>query len=198
MCPDRQIFSVYYDRELPSPWKETMEAHLAGCPECRARLKEIEEYSAALQIEPVYRTGFSPEEAEKRVWNALAGLSRSGSAVKPEIRRVRHIWGRSVTIPLPIAAAAAALFVLAFTLVLANRPETAAPAPDMVISADMDLDMRGITPVSGISDVLQYLGQDNGGNDFIIIRLPETKHFMSTGEPAIIRAADYSRRMEKQ
>jgi hypothetical protein len=197
MCPDRQILSVYYDRELPSPWKEKMEAHLAGCPECRARLKKLEEYSAALQVKPAYRAGFSPEEAEERVWKTLAGLSRPDNAVKP-VSRVRHIWNRTVTIPLPIAAAAAALFVLVFTLVLANRQENTVPIPvDMVISTDMDFDMREIIPVSGISDVLQYLGQDNGGNDFMIIRLPETEHFMSTGEPAIIRAADYSRRMGK-
>jgi hypothetical protein len=197
MCPDRQILSVYHDRELPSPWKEKMEVHLAGCPECRAVLAKIENFSAVIREEPAYKTGFSPEEAEKRVWDALTGQVRSGGALLPSIRRDfllwRKAWNRTVTIPLP-AVAAAVFFILAFTLVLINRPSIPDKIPDTVVSAGMDLDVPGIVPVSNMNDVLQYLGQDNSGTDFMIIRLPETKHFMSAGEPAIIRAADYSRR----
>jgi hypothetical protein len=94
--------------------------------------------------------------------------------------------------------AAGVFFVLAFTLAVVNRPSAPDKTPDMVISAGMDLDAPGIVPVSNMNDVLQYLGQDNSGTDFMIIRLPETKHFMSAGEPAIIRAADYSRRTGNQ
>jgi hypothetical protein len=199
MCPDRQILSVYHDRELPSPWKEKLEVHLAGCPECRAVLAKIEKFSAAMKEEPVYRTGSSSEEAGKRVWDALA---RSGGALRPSIRRDflprQKAWNRSVTIPLPAVAAAAVFFMLAFTLVLVNRPSIPDKIPDTVISAGMDLDVPGIVPVSNMNDVLQYLGQDNSGTDFMIIRLPESKHFMSAGEPAIIRAADYSRRTGNQ
>jgi hypothetical protein len=201
MCPDRQILSVYHDRELPSPWKEKMEFHLAGCPECRAALAKIGGLSAAIGEEPVYKAGFTPEEAGERVWNALA---RSGEAPYPVIRReplpARKLWNRSVTIPLPAVAAAAVFFVIAFTLVLVNQPSASDRAPDMdtAISAGMDIAVPGIVPVSGMNDVLRYLGQDNSGTDFMIIRLPETKHFMSAGEPAIIRAADYSRRTGSQ
>jgi hypothetical protein len=201
MCPDRQILSVYHDRELPSPWKEKMELHLAGCPECRAVLAKFEGFSAAMREDPAYRAGSSPEAGE-RVRRALAGLTRPGGAPRPAVRRGmgRRVWNRSVTVPLPAAVAAAVLFVIAFTLVLVNRPSTPDRIPDMdtAISAGMDFDMPGITPVSDMGDVLRYLGQDNSGTDFMIIRLPETKHFMSAGEPAIIRAADYSRRTGSQ
>ncbi|MDR2743071.1 MAG: hypothetical protein LBB98_13090 [Treponema sp.] len=203
MCPDRQILSVYHDREIPSPWKEKMELHLAGCPDCRAVLAKMEELSAAMREDPAYKAGFSSQEAGERVWNnALAGLSRPGQAPGPAIRRKmpRRIWNRSVTIPLPAVVAAAVFFVIAFTLVLVNRPSTSDKIPDMetAISAGMDLDTPGVVPVSNMNDVLRYLGQDNSGTDFMIIRLPETKHFMSAGEPAIIRAADYSRRTGNQ
>jgi hypothetical protein len=195
MCPDRQILSVYYDCELPSPWKEKMEAHLAGCPECRARLEKIGGLSAVLREKPVYAAGRSPEEAQLRVWDALA--SRPDKAAKPAISpaKFRRIWGRSVSIPLPAAVAMAVFFVLTFTIILFKRPMDPDRMPDTAISADMDIDMHGIVPVSNMSEVLQYLGQDNSGTDIMIIRLPETQQFMSTGKPTIIRAADYSRRI---
>jgi hypothetical protein len=201
MCPDRQILSVYHDRELPSPWKEKMELHLAGCPKCRAALAGFEGFSAAMREDPAYRADSSPEAGE-RVWGALESLARSRAAPRPAAlrREARRVWNRSVTIPLPAAVAAAALFALAFAFVLVNRPVSSGRMPDMntAISAGMDIDMPGITPVSDMTDVLRYLGQDNSGTDFMIIRLPETKHFMSAGEPAIIRAADYSRRTGSQ
>jgi hypothetical protein len=204
MCPNRQILSVYYDRELPSPWKEKMEVHLAACPECREALSKIEGLSAAMRENPAYRTGFSAEEAGERVWSRLV---RSGGTPHPVIRREilprRRVWDRSVTIPLPAVVAAAALLVFAFTLILVNQPSIPNGIPDAAAFASLDLDMPGvdmpgIIPVSNMNDVLQYLGQDNSGTDFMIIRLPETKHFMSAGEPAIIRAADYSRRTGNQ
>ncbi|MDR2247450.1 MAG: zf-HC2 domain-containing protein [Treponema sp.] len=199
MCPDRQILSGYHDCELPSPWKEKMEAHLAGCPECRAVYAKIERLSAAMREEPVYKPGFSSEGAKERVWDELV---RSGGRPRPALRREfpagQKVWNRSVTIPLPAAAAVAVLFVLAFTLALVNRMPRPDRIQDKAISAGMDLDVPGIVPVSNMNDVLQYLGQDNSGTDFMIIRLPETKSFMSAGEPAIIRAADYSRRIGNQ
>ncbi|MDR0758951.1 MAG: hypothetical protein LBF74_02430 [Treponema sp.] len=176
-----------------------METHLAGCPECRAALAKIERLSAAMREEPVHKPGFSSEGARERVWDALV---RSGGRPRPALRREfppgQKVWNRSVTIPLPVAAAAAAFFVLAFTLALVNRTPSPDNIQDTAISAGMDLDVPGIVPVSNMNDVLQYLGQDNSGTDFMIIRLPETKSFMSAGEPAIIRAADYSRRTGNQ
>ncbi|MDR3130717.1 MAG: hypothetical protein LBU18_04150 [Treponema sp.] len=194
MCPDRQILSVYHDRELPSPWKEKMELHLAGCPECRAALARIEALSAAMREDSDYKAGFSPEEAGERVWNALAGLNRqeemSHRASRRDSPRRRKTWSRSVTISLP-AAGAAVFLAVAFTLVLINLSSPSGQVPDTSISTDMELDMPGIVPVSDMNDVLRHLGQDNSGIEFIIIRLPETKSFMSAGEPAIIKAADY-------
>jgi anti-sigma factor RsiW len=45
MCPDRQILSVYLDEELPSPWKEKMEAHVSSCAECQAVLEKYQAVS---------------------------------------------------------------------------------------------------------------------------------------------------------
>jgi len=49
-----------------------------------------------------------------------------------------------------------------------------------------------IPAATDLNGVLQYLGAD--GSDIIILRLPESRNFSRSGDPAIIRAADYSRR----
>jgi hypothetical protein len=54
-------------------------------------------------------------------------------------------------------------------------------------------DPPGIVPTTNLNEVLQYLGNRDPG-DILIIRLPESRSFTSSGEPAIIKAADYSRR----
>jgi hypothetical protein len=43
-----------------------------------------------------------------------------------------------------------------------------------------------------MESVLQYLGSNDTG-DILILRLPESRNFASYGEPAIIKAADYTR-----
>ncbi|GHU05470.1 hypothetical protein FACS1894147_11680 [Spirochaetia bacterium] len=48
MCPDRQILSLYHDDELPSPWKEKLESHVASCPACAARLAQYRDLSRVL------------------------------------------------------------------------------------------------------------------------------------------------------
>jgi hypothetical protein len=48
-------------------------------------------------------------------------------------------------------------------------------------------------PVADMNGVIQYLGGDDTA-DIVIIRLPESKSFRSFGEPAMIKAAEYSAR----
>jgi len=179
VCPDRQLLSVYFDGELPSPWKEKMESHIAGCPACAQRLeayRRIAPGKAAAGLEP----------AQERVWQKL---EHSMGRTKPPAA-----WRRNISIPLPAAAAAAAVFVLlvalAFLLVL--RVTNTEGMSGMTFASDAELDAPGIIPVADMEDVLQYLGgRDNG--DIIILRLPESRNFVNYGEPSIVRAADYSR-----
>jgi hypothetical protein len=186
MCPNRQILSVYYDKELPSPWKEKMAGHLTHCPECRNRLEQYRSFSfpAAGGAETVLN--FYMEGAKTRVWHNFAALEETAARVKPR----PHLWRRSIVIPLPLAAAMAALMAVAFTLVLLNRPTPMAAPQEIIAANGIGLDLQGITPVSDIRGVLQYLTDED---DIVILRLPESKSFMSYGEPIYIRAEDYSR-----
>ncbi|MDR2054229.1 MAG: zf-HC2 domain-containing protein [Treponema sp.] len=183
MCPDRQILSVYLDGELPSPWKEEMEIHLARCPECRAKLEQYRRLSAFIADD---RRDLSGEM--ERVWLKL-GKAVSG-------RRFgnsggRRFWRQSVAVPLPAVIAAAALLVATFTLAVTGyTAKRAAPDAGAVAAAGISLDVQGIVPVSDVNSFLRYLGNEDS-TDFMIIRLPETRSFSNPGQPTIIKASDY-------
>ncbi|MBU1079772.1 MAG: zf-HC2 domain-containing protein, partial [Spirochaetes bacterium] len=34
MCPDRELLSAWADGEVPSPWRETIDRHVAACESC--------------------------------------------------------------------------------------------------------------------------------------------------------------------
>jgi hypothetical protein len=95
-------------------------------------------------------------------------------------------------VPLPAAVAvAAAALILVFGVFFISGGRTASPVDSaLAYSASAALDMQTMVPVTDLNGVLQYLGDDSP--DIVIIRLPESRSFMSSGEPAIIRAADYS------
>jgi anti-sigma factor RsiW len=169
------MLSLYHDGELSSPWKEKLESHVAECPDCRERLEGFRCLSGVLSG----TVDFPVEPAQNRVWQRLCGLA-------VERRWPQPFWSRSVRVPLPLLFAAAAL-VLAFGVFFVRSPRTTAGA-NTALSA---LDMQTVVPVTDLNGILQYLGNDDSG-DIVIIRLPESRSFTSYGEPAIIRAADYS------
>jgi hypothetical protein len=187
MCPDRQILSLYFDGELPSPWKEKLETHLEGCAGCRARLETYRGLSLA--------SGTIGEDkmsaARDRVWSRLAA--------PPPVKPVESgglfpggegFWNRSVTLPLP--AAAAIFIIIAFFAILALKPQGAVLISDTPpVASVIDMDVPGIAPVSDMSGVLQYLSSQDT-SEFVIIRLPESRSFSRFGEPALLKAADYS------
>jgi anti-sigma factor RsiW len=179
LCPDRQLLSVYFDGEMPSPWKEKMEAHIAGCPRCARQLETYRRISPGMAAAA---DEGAAEAVKERVWRKLE--QRTGSTAWPTV------WRRRITVPLPAAAAVVVLFiVLAFVMVLKMGT---AESPGMTLASETDFDAPDIIPASDMEDVLQYLGnRDNG--EIIILHLPESRNFVNYGEPAIVKAADYSR-----
>ena len=199
MCPDRQILSVYFDHELPSPWKEQLEAHLEGCPACRDQLDRLGALSR--RIGGNARPGEAAElatrveTARERVWRNISAPAFTGQFDSTaKARGGYRLWNRSITVPVPALAVAAAFLVVVFSAVLVFNPRGAADGQETTeaaMAAGMSPDMPAIIPVSDMSGLLQYLGEDTG--DIVIIRLPESRNFMSDGKPTIVKASDYSR-----
>jgi anti-sigma factor RsiW len=190
MCPDRQIVSLYLDGELPSPWDGKMETHLESCQECRVALAEYKSIKNYLSGDKEK----TRTEAQERVWQKLTAPSL---VISPEPRKatgMNRVWRRNISLPLPAAAAAALVFVVLIALVgLRGRPQSAPVLQGQIAASAIGLNDTGMVNIQDMAGVLQYLSsQDNG--DFMVIRLPESRTFTHVGEPALINAADYSRR----
>jgi hypothetical protein len=185
MCPDRQILSLYFDGELPSPWKEKMEAHLETCAGCRKRLEEYRSFSSAAGI-------IGEDEivaAKDRVWLRLTAPAPVKSGGNRGLFQ-ESLWNRSVTLPLP--AAAAIFIVIAFFAILTlSGQRVAVFSGTPPVASAIDMDVHGIAPVSDMNGVLQYLSSQDA-SEFMIIKLPESRSFSRFGEPALLKAADYS------
>jgi len=184
-CPDRQWLSVYFDNEMDSPWKEKMESHIAGCAVCARQLAAYKDIS--LSLDPA--EGEFSGEAQQRVLQKLetAGFNsdyRNHPAWGPPI------WKRRVSIPIP-AAAAVVFMVIALAFLWFTRSPGKMEATNMAITAEAEI-IPDIIPFPGMETVLQSLGSTDTG-EIIILRLPESRMFASYGEPAIIKAADYTR-----
>jgi hypothetical protein len=163
-----------------------METHLEGCAECRARLEKYRGFFTASRAAGEDEIG----AAKDRVWNRLAA--------PPPIKQAEHrglfpagegFWNRRVTLPLP--AAAAVFIIIAFFAILALKPRWIVRIADTPMASAIDMDVPGIVPVSDMSGVLQYLSSQDS-SEFVIIRLPESRSFSRFGEPALLKAADYS------
>jgi hypothetical protein len=168
-----------------------MEAHLASCPRCRSVLESYRTARQALSAPDVSLVN----AAGQRVWEQLedAAESRSGYGAGT-FRRTSGAFGKfwqgRVTVPFPAAAAAGLVLAAAFALLFALRPQS---PPQM---ADMGMEVQ-TSPVSDMAGLLEYLNGDNSP-DMVIIKLPETATFTNSGEPRVIRAADYSRNNERK
>jgi len=188
-CSFRQWLSVYYDREMDPQYKEKMESHIAGCAECSRQLEAYKKISLSLAPAGDDLT----EEARQRV---LQKLETNGfySSLKNHTAWRPSIWKRRVSIPIP-AAAAAVLIIIAFAFLWIRSPARM-DIPNMAITAETEI-LPDVIPFSGMESVLQYLGSTDTG-DILILRLPESRNFSSYGEPAIIKAADYSRNTPRE
>ncbi len=202
MCPDRQMLSVYLDNELPSPWKEKMEAHVSQCTECQKLLKQYQFVSNAVHpennlTEPRIDSAEerAQERAQKRVWENLSLLDFG------EKKRISQKWNRSVSLPLPAAAAAA--LVIAFMAAFIGNTFSRSQNVNTIASLDAQpvfsaneaaFEARNMITSADLARIIQYLDEQEKGSNMMIINLPETEDFTISGEPALIRAADYSRR----
>ncbi len=48
-CPDKSLYSAFVDGEVPPPWKEMLEEHLASCEKCRVFERQYRGICNALQ-----------------------------------------------------------------------------------------------------------------------------------------------------
>lgn len=185
MCPDRQLISLYKDGELPSPWKEKLEAHMATCPDCANTLQSyyrVSSFLASQQFETEHL-----ELAKRAIWKNLTHTIPSTE--KPA---QKHQWKHPLVVPLPAAIAALVLVAIlaSFATPLILRQGNA----NTQGIAKINTEVPGIIPVSDMQGLLQYLENQAVSADIVIIKLPDTSNFIPSGQPEIIRSVDYQGR----
>jgi hypothetical protein len=206
MCPDKQFLSVYFDGELPSPWKERMEQHLETCSVCRENLEVYRKMSNCLNMGekdalPEASEAAVTEAVAARVWGRLEGREwRTGGKL------LRFLPTRTPQAFTAAAAGAIAATAIICFLFLFSQGQNSKNSVTQLTGAvenfagivpfNDDIDTPDIIPASNMNDILRYLEGDDSSN-IVIIKLPERKKFSRYGEPAFINASDYSRRTEK-
>jgi len=177
MCPDKELLSAYFDGEIPSPWKETIAAHVASCPECSRALDTFAAGASLLRAAP--EPDF--ESRKDAVFNRVAAHVTSER---------RFAFPSRIMIPLPAAVAAVAAIAFLLGMFITRQ------APGTEIAARSTQTIPGIavpagaayegTPVSTdtrrLLDVLE--GKEIEIN--ITVKLPETSNLKMSGEPEIL------------
>lgn len=125
-CPDPDLFSAYFDGEVPSPWKEKIERHLASCPSCAALTGRFSTLRQTLT-----REGSMPALSPERMEASFARLSAKRAAVLERRNdrtetRLAEWFHASVSVPLPaLAALLAVAIILPSAITLSSRTRDA-------------------------------------------------------------------------
>jgi hypothetical protein len=170
MCPEEGVLSAYLDGELLSPWKDTVEEHVAGCRICAAALERLRVLGQRLHAER------EPDfvDAMARTRNALASGPPAGTG-----RR------RPVSIPLPLAALAASLVLLlggALVLTIIRPWETSSVRITDSPTGMRQFEIRG--DPEDIRKILEVLNRDAVDRS-VTIEIPKGFVFASFGEPEL-------------
>ncbi len=183
MCPDGQILSVFFDGEVPSPWREGIEQHIAQCESCRTKLASYKRLSSYLHAEDI--SVASLESKQDAIWNRIQQHKRS----------VKYLdfWHRKFAIPAPLVAAAAVIIMVFLGLnvfvSLSRQNQTMvktlpATSPIAKIEASNE---RG-----KLEAILKLLNEQDL-NQELVIDLPQEPQFSIVGEPQLLRAVEYAK-----
>jgi anti-sigma factor RsiW len=184
MCPDRDLVSAYIDGEVPSPWRERLEEHIASCPDCAALAAGYSALGDKLRAEEPGESAVLARGRE-RLEALLVGIPEAAAAGRSPPKLARASWRHSISMPLPLAAAAALLVILlgGATTMLALKP---AKGPSIQAVASGELSPKQAQPAS-MDELLRYLNSSDG-QVTLTINLPTDTTFGSAGKPVIMRS----------
>jgi hypothetical protein len=203
MCPSKHILSIYFDGELPGPFKEKLEAHLASCPSCASSLESFARLSRGLSGGAADE-GAKIQAAKERLWAKLGGVLTDETPRGAAFAAARPaLWRRDVRLPLPLAAAAGFTLVFLLSLFLFRAEER--PLAAEITTEDTLISISGpiedgsaeLVNAENMGELLQFLENDADAN-MVIIRLPETRNFNRYGEARLLNASDHPRKKARR
>lgn len=113
VCPDNSLWSSYVDGEVLDPWRSRMSEHLARCPECAKRVRELASVGETLRETEGSGENRAIASAAARILARLEAQSPRLPASSPIDNRPLPPWlRRKVSLPVPVFAAAGLALVL--------------------------------------------------------------------------------------
>ncbi len=179
MCPDRELISAFFDDETNERWSSELKEHIENCTECSVNYKKVKELSISLRSINV------PGENEIR--------SRVYSAVERRraVFNTEPFWKRHVEISYPALMGAAAVVAVLCAAMLIGLTRFSGQQQYIVEEIKEEPLPINVQLIS-IEDAAAYLLSDDSGFD-VLITIPSAKGLSVSGEPQLIREADYKR-----
>ncbi len=183
MCPDDALLSAYSDGEVPSPWKERMDAHINACMHCQAKVANLKRLSSALV------GGFDAEErqflstARSRIAASIDFSAAPGKTTDLHTRLWHELWSRRISLPMPLLAASAAAFVLIFGAamgIFGSFKGISQEASGSIASASKTITAQSAT----LELMAQYMKQQSVQP--VMIEIPGESVFYQSGNPLIV------------
>jgi anti-sigma-K factor RskA len=189
MCYDDKILSAYVDGELKEPLHTNVKNHIEGCERCRTL---VAEYNALQELftstrSQVSETALESRERKARVWEEVQRHTRR--------ERVQNFWHRRVQIPMPLAAGVlVAMIALVLTLVF-NPLSTGQRTVPLALRDERipEVPTEYVSPANTMPEIEQLVRflSDQGAAIEVKIQLPSTSKIQVSGEPQLLRAAEY-------
>jgi anti-sigma factor RsiW len=184
MCPDHELLSAHVDGEVPSPWSERIEQHLAVCHACAEAAERyrnagflLREHASPEEIAIVDRLRDRLDESFRRYPSGASG---------PAAATGSRIWRRSISLPFPLAVAAALAILLLSGVATTVWLRPAKPAIESISASEI---AAPIAQPASMDDLLRFLDSQNA-QATLTIRLPTGTTFDNPGRPVIMRASD--------
>ncbi len=117
-CPSKDLYSAFVDGEVPSPWKEKLEAHLEICSECK---KTVESYK---NLKEKIQNSKTPEINLEDSFARLESRKLSKKIRDEKAGEKANWFTRSVKVPIPAFAAAVFLFVFVPLIIISTQKTT--------------------------------------------------------------------------
>ncbi len=182
MCPDEELLSAYVDGEVPSPWKERMERHVAGCPRCARTLEQYRllDHRLASIENPIEKN--SLEAARIRMASSLSGVPAIPGYRQALLRQLQHLWSERVALPMPLLAAGVAMLVFLAGLGFGIITPFGSGA-GRIASASVNTGVQ----TAWIEAMASYMKQNSVQP--VMIEMPVESVFDQLGNPVIVSAA---------
>ncbi len=179
MCPDNELISAYYDNELDRQWSGGVQEHLERCEKCSSTVSDYQKIGRLLSTSAV--------PGEDEIKNRMLGvIERRQNVISSQV-----FWKRHLNVSIPVILAAAALMIIFLTGMMLGLLPFGLHNPQVVEEIEADTPDVYVQIIN-LEDASAYLLSDDSGFD-VLITIPSKETLSFSGEPQMIREADYKR-----